>query len=585
MRWQTTAALAVILLALGVFYYVYEIRLGPEREKAEAAKGRLFSVEAADVSEVEMRRAADTVKLRRAEGGWQLLEPVTARGDQGIVDSTVTGLVTARVDREIAAAPASLAEFGLDRPAADVVVTLKDGRQLGLQLGVKSPTGVWVYARERDKPAVFVLSDSLLRDATRPAHEFRDKTVLAFDRGQVTGFDVVTPDDTLAVEATGDGWRLTRPRALPADTETIGEFLTRLASARVKEFVAEAPRSLAPYGLERPLRLALHTGRDKDRTTRTLLLGRPDPGRQGVYAMRAGETSVLLLPDEVFQALPRTVAAARDKTVVAVERDRVKQVEIESPRGRVTLAREGDQWRITQPEPLPADPVEAGAVLMKLQRLRAQGFLSEDAAGIPRYLARPEVRLTLVADGAPPRTLLLAPAPDTRGGQPMAYAAVAGQGPVVLVEASALTELGRSVTDLRDRTLVRGLEPRDVRRIRVTGGGKSVVLERTGDTDWRVVEPRRGAARAGKTEELLWAIRALKWKELVAADGREPARYGLEAPAAEVGLYRPDGTAIAVLQVGKRDGQRLYVRLQDAPAVYAVDPGQLTLPTVDDLQG
>ena len=56
MRWQTTAALAVILLLLGAFYYVYEIRLGPEREKAEARKGRVFSAEAGNVTEVEMKR-------------------------------------------------------------------------------------------------------------------------------------------------------------------------------------------------------------------------------------------------------------------------------------------------------------------------------------------------------------------------------------------------------------------------------------------------------------------------------------------------------------------------------------------------
>jgi hypothetical protein len=29
MRWQTTAVLAAILIALGAFYYVYEVRLGP----------------------------------------------------------------------------------------------------------------------------------------------------------------------------------------------------------------------------------------------------------------------------------------------------------------------------------------------------------------------------------------------------------------------------------------------------------------------------------------------------------------------------------------------------------------------------
>ena len=56
MRWQTTASLAVILLLLGAFYYVYEIRLGPEREKAEGRKGQMFSAEAGNVSDVEIKR-------------------------------------------------------------------------------------------------------------------------------------------------------------------------------------------------------------------------------------------------------------------------------------------------------------------------------------------------------------------------------------------------------------------------------------------------------------------------------------------------------------------------------------------------
>ena len=38
MRWQTTAVLAILFALLAGFYYVYEIRLGPEREEA-AARG------------------------------------------------------------------------------------------------------------------------------------------------------------------------------------------------------------------------------------------------------------------------------------------------------------------------------------------------------------------------------------------------------------------------------------------------------------------------------------------------------------------------------------------------------------------
>src|SRR5262252_4386910 len=109
MRWQSTAILAVVLIALGAFYYVYEIRLGPEREKTEGRKGRVFTVEPVDVAEVDLKRTDSTVKLKREGDEWQLLEPVKARGDRGAVDETVTSIVTARMDREIEADPKSLA--------------------------------------------------------------------------------------------------------------------------------------------------------------------------------------------------------------------------------------------------------------------------------------------------------------------------------------------------------------------------------------------------------------------------------------------------------------------------------------------
>src|SRR5262245_58238161 len=126
MRWQSTAVLAVIFVALGAFYYVYEIRQGPEREKAEARKGCLYTAELKDVVAVEMKRLDGTVRLKRDGDDWQILEPVKAWGDRGIVDGLVTTFVMARSDREVASNPSSRADFGLDKPAADVTLTFKD---------------------------------------------------------------------------------------------------------------------------------------------------------------------------------------------------------------------------------------------------------------------------------------------------------------------------------------------------------------------------------------------------------------------------------------------------------------------------
>jgi Domain of unknown function (DUF4340) len=588
MRWQTTAVLAAILIVLGAFYYVYEIRLGPEREKVESRKGRVFTLEPADVTELELKRADSTVKLKRESDGWQIQAPVNARGDRGAVDETVTSVVTARMDREIEADPKALGDYGLDKPAAEITLRLKDGKQAGLILGAKSPTGVWVYAREAGKPAVFVVGDSVLRDSTRPVAEFRDKTVLAFEQREVTGLEIDTRDDKIALEQAEGRWKLIRPRPLPADTDMVRDFLEKLRAARVKEFAADAPISLQPYGLDKPVRIDLQTGRDKDRATKTLLIGRADTAKKGVYAMRPGESTVMLIPDETWTAVPKNVAVLRDKSVVAFDRDKVATIQIESAKGAVTLAKDGDRWKISAPQALAADQVEAGAVLFKLRELKAQAFLTDDASGIPRYLAKPTVRVNITEQGAStPRTVLLAPSPEKRGGAASAYAAVEGQGPVVLVDGRALDELGRSLDDLRDRTLLPGLEPRDIKRMRVRGGGQTVVVERSGESEWKLVEGGRGTAKSATVDNLLYALRALKWKTIAAPTGDEPAKYGIDAPTLEVTLLKADGSEAGTLLVGKREGDQAWVKLKAAPAIYSVDPKQLgEAPKVpDDFKG
>src|SRR4030095_6966601 len=135
--------------------------------------------------------------------------------------------------------------------------------------------------------------------------------------------------------------------------------------------------------------------------------------------------------------------------------------------------------------------------LFKLRELKAQAFLTDDAAGIPRYLAKPTVRVSIGDPGTPAaRTLLLAPSPERRGGAATACAGVVGRGRVVLGDGKALEEIGRSADDLRDRTLLSGLEPRDIKRMRVRAGSQTVVVERSGDADWEGGEGARGAGEA-----------------------------------------------------------------------------------------
>jgi hypothetical protein len=297
---------------------------------------------------------------------------------------------------------------------------------------------------------------------------------------------------------------------------------------------------------------------------------------------------VLLVPEDLWAAVPRNVAVLRNKTLVQVDRDKVARLQIESPKGTVTVAREGDQWKIVAPEALATDQVEVGAVLSRVRELRAQGFLSDDASAIPKYLGKPEVTLTLTPQGGgAPTTLLLSPSREQRGGAPSAYAAVDGAGPVALVDAKALTDLARSATDLRDRRLLGSLEPKDVKRVRVRAGGQTVVMERKGDSEWRMLEPTKGAAKGPKVDDLLYTLRGLRWTDIAAPAGQDAARYGLDAPTLEIALFRGDGGEIATVQVGKREDATAYVRTGGQSPIYKIEGRTLgeTPKLPDDFKG
>ena len=75
----------------------------------------------------------------------------------------------------------------------------------------------------------------------------------------------------------------------------------------------DAPRSLAPYGLDRPATVTLWIGKDKERASRSASSAGRDKGKKGVYVMRSGEPGVLLVGEELWTAVPKSVGVLRDR--------------------------------------------------------------------------------------------------------------------------------------------------------------------------------------------------------------------------------------------------------------------------------
>ncbi len=586
MRWLTTAVLAVLLAGLASFYYVYEIRQAPEREKAASVKDHLWKdLEAKDVEEIVVRKGdAETLRLKRTGGTWSLAAPVSASADSRAADDLATSLATLRVEREIEANPQKPADFGLAPPAAEVTFKAK-GQERTVKLGAKSPSGVWAYAQEGGKPAVLLVPEGLLRDAQKPPSEFRDRTLLAFERKDVKTVEVRGPAGQVVAAAGvkgADEWQLTAPLTTPADREAITGLLEKLRAAKIKEFVTDAPKSPAEYGLDRPTRITLGVGEEASRTARTLRFGKAVPDKKGVYVQREGDSTVLLVEEELWKAIPASAMALRDKTVFVYDRGKLERVELESPKGKVALALQDGKWRITAPVALRADEGAMSQVLFKARDLRARDFVAEDAKRLGAYgLDKPQIRISVwEKEAKEPRILLLAPARE----KDRAYATTLGQGAVgvAAVDATVLQDLARGVTDLRDRSLSEAFDTRDVTRVTIQRPNVTLSLDRTGagEEDWQLAAPKKGKTRGSRVSELLWTLRNLKWKDLVAEQGWDPARYGLDAAATTVTLAGKDGQSIAALVIGKQEAGLTYVRIPGQPALYAIDSK-----TLGDLPG
>jgi len=97
------------------------------------------------------------------------------------------------------------------------------------------------------------------------------------------------------------------------------------------------------------------------------------------------------------------------------------------------------------------------------------------------------------------------------------------------------------------------------------------VVDRSGENEWRVVEPSRGPAKEVKVADLLMTLKSLRWKDIASAKGDDAPHFGLDRPEFEVSLAKTGDAELGTLLIGKRQGDVTYVKLKSGPVIYAVE--------------
>ncbi len=399
--------------------------------------------------------------------------------------------------------------------------------------------------------AVVLYFDS--RGAKAKAAEEKTGLLIDLPAADILKASLVKDGETVAFEREAGGtWRLTAPLEAAADETEVNGLIDTLAKLRIERVVEKEAKDLRAYEIPKT-EVALWLKGQADPVR--LLVGMENPLDQSLFAKRADDPRLVLLPSSLKSSLEKKVFDFREKDVFRFAAADVKELRVRAKDVAWQAVRDDSGWSFRSPVAARAAGSKLDALLEALSGLRAKAFVAESKTAEslrPFGLDKPEYEAALSMP-ASNREIVFAFHKDGEN----AYATTSQSTKVVAFEGTLLADLDRKVDELRDRKAA-DFYSWDADRVALKRGGVEIaaVKEKAGDADrWVLEGPAKEEADRTRIEDFLRKIEGLEAVSFVDAPG-SPASYGLE-PGAEIRVRTRD-------YQGKEKESVLFVGAEDA---------------------
>jgi hypothetical protein len=414
-------------------------------------------------------------------------------------------------------------------------------------------------------------------ESKRPAGDEKPKEkVFTFDRTRAREVALTGAGrETVRLVKGAAGWQITQPQPAPADGGEVDALLSALETLEVANVVAESPESPAEYGLATP-RAGVQVTVEGQGPPLGLEVGDKTPDGASVYARIAGKPRVFTVPSYLEGSFTKTAFDLRDRDLLRVKRDAVRQIVSEGPDGRWAVQRNGDEWAFTEPIRTRAGRWPVDGLAGSLETLRMDSVVAEDAKDLaPFGLARPARRVTAVLADGGQRTLEI----GTKTADGKYHARVAGSAQVVTIAPAVPDDLAKGMGEYRARRLL-DVATHEVEGLEIEKGGAKQVYARASRPDpaggethtWSRTAPDRKEIPSASVQDVLFELGGVDVASFVDAP-QAPAAYGLDAPALKATLKFTDGRAAQWFLLGQKDG-KWYARRNDDAAILVLDPAK-----------
>ena len=235
---KSTLILAVIFVVLIIL--VLMTRQGPKVERGALAS-RLAKLDTLTVTRITITKPDEELTFTKSGEEWMITSPAEYRANQDFVRQMLKTFVEMRVESSISENPEKHGKFEVDTAGTEIVFYQGDSELVSLIAGKPSQDYSHTYVRETDLPEVFLVKGVLSGQLNRNLDSWRDKTIFAAEKTDITQISLVYPDETISLYWTGGNWTISTEEIdnLVADQQTVDRMLTTLSNFKASLFPKE----------------------------------------------------------------------------------------------------------------------------------------------------------------------------------------------------------------------------------------------------------------------------------------------------------------------------------------------------------
>jgi hypothetical protein len=371
----------VIFLVLAGTYVGLRWRQEQQAAQEEQAK-KVFQVKAPDIGRLSLIRGKTEVVLVKRDQEWYLTAPLQTKADQTVVDNLLSTLARLRRERDLGLQK-DLKAFGLASPA--VVVKFTAGGQVQqLAIGAQVPGGAGYYVLRNRDPRLLIISRGSKDSLDRKVLALRDKSLVSFISGEVTGLKIKTGKTKMDLKKTGpQAWEWAGRPDFRVRSDRVEKLLRDLNLSRAKDFPEAMPGKKGAWGLGpgRGMEITVVTPKGEQH----LFLGKKLDGK--LYARKGAAGPVMQVEASLPDEIDKTLASLEDHRLWSGDIMAVRRVVWGAPGQTWTAAKvkDANTWKISGPG---RTSTQQPSILMEMtlhnfQKLEAVKILPATAAPGP----------------------------------------------------------------------------------------------------------------------------------------------------------------------------------------------------------